>query len=173
MVCPNCGTNNPIDATFCSNCGGPLTVTPPKKINIWMIIVPILVITFVLIVTLSGSNEKYIGKWKCKGYSATAGPSGDYMITMILKSNGEYTFGEYNDLDNNHSKGTFTAKYEDKKKETTGKDFYQLDFKNEEFIVKGVKQTGNYTMNLEMELIKRNEALIVNSKNYAMYYCYK
>ena len=146
---------------------------PPKKNNIWIIIIPIVVIAIVLIIALSGSTDKYVGTWNCKGYSSTSGESGDYMVTLVLKSNGEYTFGQYGDLDNNHSLGTFTSRYEESKKKSTGHDFYQLDFQNREFIINGVKQSGNYTMSMEMELVKRNEALIINAKTYAMYYCYK
>ena len=133
MYCNNCGTNNQFNTQFCVNCGAPLAPAPMPmpmqrpKTSIWpIIVVPVVVILIVLLIVLTGSSKKYVGTWNCKGYSTTTGESSNYMVTMILKSNGEYTFGQYGDLDNNHSKGTFTAQYEDAKKNSTGKDFYLL-----------------------------------------------
>ncbi len=179
MYCGNCGTYNEKNLMTCQKCGMKLTNNSPKKesknnnLKLLIIVVPIVILVIVLCIILFSGGKKYTGTWHCKGYNTYGETSKDYMITMILNSNGTYTFGQYGDLDNNHSKGKYTAEAKTRTKQGEEQTYYYLDFESDEFIVDGKEQQGSnkVTMQLEMIFVNNKETIISNARTSAMYYC--
>lgn len=185
MKCDKCGAIN-TNTNFCVYCGAQLNSNPVnnnlvnmsvnnvKKKNVLPYIIGGLIVVGVIIFILFGARRsKFTGTWDCKGYLTSSGPSGDYMVTIELNSNGTYTFGKYGDLDKNHFSGKYTSKYESEKKKQYDKDFYILNFDIDEYIENGINQNKTSKMSFEMEFINDNETLIINTSSLSMYYCYK
>lgn len=136
----------------------------------FLLAVPILLL-YMDLFGLSFGNP-VAGSWSCKSFDGTEGA--EYVVSMDLKNNGEFTWSKYGDVENNHVIGKYTV--EDLHKTNAGKtaDYYSVTLTGDEFVMDGEVQDDLYKSTYEMGVIRDEDAAIMmNVATYNMYMCYK
>lgn len=112
------------------------------------------------------------GVWNCKSFDGT-GESDEYLITLKLDSNYNFSWSKYEDELDNHVYGTYTYIDENKTNYSGDYSYYMIDLVGEEFVSNGILQDQEYKSQYEMGINEEyGEAILMNVSTYNMYYCY-
>lgn len=156
---------------------GALALKENKKNKIGLIlniISLVIAIPLLMLYTIdSEPNNAVIGTWNCKSFDGTVA-SGNYIITMILNNDNQFSLNKYNDARNNYAIGTYTFKDLHKTNNNGTTNYYQLTLNGDEFVNNGDLQSEVYNSTYEIGIIKDTaEAILMNTQTYNSYYCYK
>lgn len=134
----------------------------------------LLVLLSAAIILLSPS-KKFLGDWACQKYSTLS--SGNNPTTrLILEKDGSFTYGQFNDIINNHYAGTYLPTSLNKKSQN-GEVYYQIEFSpTTEFVKDGVAQdtTDRKMDTIEFAVADKNgskEATMMFVNIGDIYYC--
>ena len=146
-----------------------------KKI-ILVIVAAALIIAGVAVYYFTNSSKKdaIAGNYNCKPYSSGKEGS-NYIVSLQLNKDKTFIYGPYEELDDNHYKGTYT--YEKEDKNANNMDYYMISFKGTEYMSDG-KSYDNHDFNAKMEFAmargkEKREGVIIFTASYNMYYCYE
>ena len=123
------------------------------------------------------NSDNYVaGIWNCAAGTGSEKDRENYSTTLELNEDMTFRYGPYGDLKNNHYKGTYTFKDEDKKNGSGDYSYYMVTFKSDEFMTDGVVQDQqNNLSEMEMGITKTKDgkqAITIFTSSYNMYYCY-
>lgn len=113
------------------------------------------------------------GKWNCKSYDGSI--IGDnYVITLDISNNENFSFYNYNDKSNNYMNGTYTYQYIYDEERDIDYIYYSIIFDGKEVVENGLKQDYESLKKYEMGVTNNHqEATLISKTDNTMYYCYK
>lgn len=119
------------------------------------------------------TQKNIIGTWNCKSFDGN-GESEDYIVTMILNNENKFQWGKYNDVKDNHVIGTYEFKELYKTNDSNNTNGYSLTLTGDEYVSDGILQNEPYQSTYKVIIAKNTEeALLMNTITYNMYYCYR
>lgn len=124
--------------------------------------------SFFILGTLDYEVNPISGEFRCKTSSQDK-----YSVELILSKNGDFLYGPYNDIENNHAKGKYMYENEYKQTKNGKYSYYMVTFegKNTDFIVDG-KPTHDFKNKMEIGITEdKKEAIIIFLNSYNIYYC--
>lgn len=202
VICRNCGNSIDNNTQFCPYCGNkvvqetlvnnapvygvPVYGTPyiqgQKKTNTGIIIVSILfpiIIVFIAIlaVVISSVSKKespMYGVWDCKTFSSSS--SGNYVATINFMED-KFSWSKYNDQSNNYIYGDYKYSHIEKSNVQNNNEYFRVNFTSTEVVLDGKYSDETFNQEYEMGITKTDsdvkQAVLINTKTYGMYYCYK
>ena len=125
----------------------------------------------------SSSTNYVAGNYSCKSFSGS-GESDEYIVTFKLNKDNTFIWGKYNDIEDNHFKGTYTFEDEEKTNNSGDYRYFMLNLKVDESIIDGEIQTISSDASIEDEfgitaVNTKKQGIIMNTRTYNMYYCYE
>lgn len=146
-----------------------------KKLIICLVIVALMVAGgAIYYFTRSSSSSAIVGNFNCKSYSGMS-DSSSYKVSLRFNKDNTFVYGPYNDLNNNHYKGTYT--YEKEDKNMNDMDYYMVTFKGTELMENGkVSDQTDFHAKMEFAMARgkaKKEGIVIFTASYNMYYCYE
>lgn len=177
MNCVKCGNELKTDDKFCENCGEQVSNKNNNiKGNNNKIVIILIVIIAIILLCIVGmlvfannkkDSSKYIGYWKCKGYSwDNNSVATNYIISLKLNNDGSFVM-ENLESNKGYIKGDFKASSVDKK------ETYRIDLKAKSSNISGYENISNKTTSYEMNFQSDNNVILTNYASYNVYYCDK
>lgn len=115
-----------------------------------------------------------VGTWNCKKFTNGSYENAEYLVTFELEKSNKFRWSKYSDGKNNYVIGKYEYADLHKTNDDRTANYYSITLKGDEFVNNGVLQTEPYNAKYEMGIIKnKNEAILMNTQTYNMYYCYK
>lgn len=144
----------------------------------YVISIAILIVVSLMISYFTKPINKFVGTWDCSSFDGSSVGNSNNIVTFIINRNETFTWGKYNDLDNNYVKGKYV--FTDLHKTNYGKNatYYNFKLNGERYVINGVTQNEKYSSEYEVGYVKDNGTgefglIMLNNKTYNMYWCEK
>lgn len=122
------------------------------------------------------TSDNYVeGKYNCKSFDGS-GEGNDYIVRFELDDDMTFLWGKYNDTKDNYVKGTYEFTDLEKTNESGEYKYYNIKLDGEEYYNKGEEQEEKYSSEYEFgitAIATKKQGILMNVKNYNMYYCYE
>ncbi|MDO4753310.1 MAG: hypothetical protein Q4A36_03725 [Candidatus Saccharibacteria bacterium] len=122
-----------------------------------------IIVTIAIVVVQKNSNQ-ISGKWACAKYSQDTDTKDEISTYLVLDADGTYTFGDYNNLNDNHYAGKYSySDDKDKTDSTSGISYYNVSFDTiDEFVIEGKPRTSSENMLKKAEIgIRQDKTQLV------------
>ena len=207
MKCNRCGGENNNGEKYCKYCRNQLIssndgfvynkpapednsgldriMNPKFPIKKFISLVVVIVVVLIAYVALKDNVNKkkidspVVGTWYCNN-DRFSNDESKSNTTVILKDDGTFLLGKYNDVDNNHYKGTYTVEKLDKTNGSGTAAYYRIKTKVEEFKIDGTNN-DDFAKEVSYEIgisdLKDDKGYtsgaIINEVNSSLMFCFK